>query len=356
MPLEVETLRLSRDDLEPGSDGRVWRFKAPYARIGQYGYGRMDSSSPGNGVGTDSVASCSVVVMHCPTTGRTTLSHSPNFLDLNTFIPIVEWVTGGPGAGAHCRPSFAEISRFESGVGAVPCSLGVVVLRGSHYVLPAASTFGHEAWMDDLRKFFASFVEWRRIALTILDFPTPMKYGTVLVDKGTGHITQVEGAPHLKGPSLAICLVPTSIPGAYSLAQEHQDLFMGSLFCARRSPDPMPIVLHYNVNKFALPYPLTDEARQLLRSARLGEAPSAQSAIIAHFGFSEDWIRQPTTLYSRVLGPLFARVTRLKSCERCSNAGDMICSACKGAWYCGRTHQQQDWKSHKEWCRSHTMP
>jgi hypothetical protein len=209
--------------------------------------------------------------------------------------------------------------------------------------------------MDDLRDFFAGFVGSRQITLKMLDFPTPMKFGTVLVDKGTGCITQVEASHDLKGPSLGICLVPTSIFGAYSNAQEHQDLFMGSLFCARRSPEPMPLVLQYNVNKFGLPYPLNDEARQLLRSARLSQPPSEQSAIIARFGLSEDWIARPSTLNSRVLGSVFTAATRLKVCERCSKAGDKACSACKGAWYCGEAHQKKDWKSHKEWCKYHPI-
>ncbi|KAJ7750085.1 hypothetical protein DFH07DRAFT_828162 [Mycena maculata] len=37
-----------------------------------------------------------VVVLHC-STGRTVLTHSPNFLRMNTFILIVDWIVGGDG-------------------------------------------------------------------------------------------------------------------------------------------------------------------------------------------------------------------------------------------------------------------
>ena len=64
-----------------------------YVPISQHGYGRMDESFSAPGFCTATLASCLGIVLHCPKTGRTTLSHSPNWLYLQLeFTPIFSYL------------------------------------------------------------------------------------------------------------------------------------------------------------------------------------------------------------------------------------------------------------------------
>lgn len=40
-----------------------------------------------------------------------------------------------------------------------------------------------------------------------------------------------------------------------------------------------------------------------------------------------------------------------ESCAECGAPSELKCSACKLVSYCGKEHQKQHWKSHKNICR-----
>ncbi|THH07090.1 hypothetical protein EW145_g3623 [Phellinidium pouzarii] len=360
MVLDVYTLSLGRKDLEAGArGGGILVHKTEYVRVTQYNYARITPESPGKGACTDHVASCTVVVLHCPTTGRTTLSHSPNFMYMTTFIPLIDWVTGGPGKEDL---SMDEQVAFCDGKDSRPCALEAHIMRGFAYASPGASKFNHAGWIKDFREFFGMVARARRISLHIEDSERLLSSGAVLVDKGTGKITHVELALDALAvvPSLrtAITLEFPALAGQYTIAQEHQDLFVGALLNAQNTPEPTPLRLQFDARTYCLPHPLSDEARQLLRSKRLGGPPAEQSAIIQRFGKSDDWISKVTGTYGaspefRLLRSLLASAAVDRPCELCALEGTKTCSACMGAWYCGDAHQRRDWKAHKSWCRQH---
>lgn len=367
MVLPVSTLSLGKKDLELRPGAIV--YTTDYVRVTQYNYARITPDSPGRGACTDHVASCTVVVLHCPTTGRTTLSHSPNFMYMTTFIPLIDWVTGGEGSP---DPTMDEQFAFCEGAGARACTLEAHILRGFAYDSPGAAKFNHAGWIRDFRQFFGMVAQARRITLHIEDSPRLLAAGAVLVDKGSpARITHVELNPSALAvvPSLrmAVTLEFPALAGQHSPAQEQQDLFVGALLNARRTPEPTPLRLQFDGRMYGLPHPLSDEARLLLRSKRNNEPPAEQSAIVQAFGQSDDWARAADTVGGgkfvdsaaaavpefRLLRALMATAAVDRPCELCPREGAKTCSACMGAWYCGDAHQRQDWKAHKTWCRQH---
>lgn len=352
MPLEVATLTVTRKDVEVRTIGDSISLvrKTGHVRITQYNYGRVSQDSPGKGLCTDLVASCTAVVLHCPSTKRTTLSHSPNFMYMTTFIPLIDWVTGGHGKE---NPSVDEQMAFFGGSGAEPCVLEAHILRGYAYAKAEAVTFNHVGWLKDFREFFGMVSKARQITLHIFDSERLLRSGAVLVDKTTGKITHVELVAGMDNSAGLLFENPHFI-GHYSGHQVHQDLFLGSLYNSRRTPEPMPLRLQFDVDHYCLPHPLTDEARLLIRSKRVDESPEAQSAIIREFGNSDDWIALARKKIEFVLlSNVFSTAAISRPCELCPEEGAKTCSACHGAWYCGDAHQRLDWKAHKGWCRRH---
>jgi len=39
-----------------------------------------------------------------------------------------------------------------------------------------------------------------------------------------------------------------------------------------------------------------------------------------------------------------------KCCPVCGILGSQRCSRCKNVWYCGKEHQKEDWKAHRQKC------
>lgn len=316
-----------------GQTTHIIRYPAPYVRVTQYNYARIPPDCPGRGACTSHVASGTVVVLHSPTTGRSTLSHAPNFMYITSFIPLIDWVTGGTGftrSGAYQdtegegrdeEPTKAEQEAFCEGIGARPCTMTAHILRGYAYARPGASRFNHAGWIRDFRSFFGVVARARGITLSIFDDDRILRDGALCVDKGSGRITRVElgddvrrafnsstnmgyasdggkdgyGFGHESAQGRIVLSLESRIPslesagGPYTHEQEQQDLFVGALLNARRTPEPTPLRLQFD-GRYRLPHPLSDEARLLIRSKRLNEHPSQQSAIIRAFGKADDWI------------------------------------------------------------------
>lgn len=349
MPLEITTLGIKEQsvrictstDASTSPGIRIWKVKAPYTFVGHGGYGRMNTSTLGRGLCTDSVATVAAVVMHCHTTQRTILSHSGNYLYMPTYIPMVDWVTGGPEVSTFSStPSLFEARRFYAGLdrpGLTPTTLDIVVLRGSGYADPLeAKKFDHDSWMRALRKYFEIFSSRRRITLDIFDSPSIVKYSSFLVDKGSGKITIVEPLDLPKQPlevPRAIGLEQASAT-QFSDAQLMQAMFVRNLDMISHQKTPPPIDMQFDGKRHCLPPPLTDEARQLLRSVRQNEPLSSQRAIIVSFGRSNDWLTEPHDEGDNTQRNLLMNIAKMKVCELCEKEGSAVCQACKGAWYC----------------------
>lgn len=347
MPLEVTALPLKKQDVQVVTSkelGVTWQYTTAHAHVDQQGYGRMDPSSPGQGLSTHSVASCTVVVLHCHTTKRTILTHSPNFLYMTTFIPMVDWITGGPDEPRYPpTPNAFQVIAFNRGLdGEQPddaprsTTVDVAVFRGYQYGDAAsAARFGHDGWMRDLRAFFAGFSRSRQITVDIFDSPQLLKYGAILVSKGTGKIALP--VPHPNSPQRPKTIFfeqSPAIPTEFTTPQTFQCLFVSNLLMGRRIREAPPIGMHFDGQVHKLPLPLYDEARQLLRSVRLKQPPSSQAEIIARFQASDNWVQRQQDDYGRILKGLFRSAAILPVCEMCGEDGKSVCAACKGAWYC----------------------
>ena len=352
MVLSERILKVKKHDLEAEEGEREKTiFKTDYIRITQHNYGRMTPETVGRGLCTDHVASCTAIVLHSPTTQRTILANSPNFTHKASFIPLVDWVTGGDG-----REDFTEeqIVAYMSGGFRPPtkCTLEIVVLRGYMYG-QAGDLYGHSAWMHDLRNMMNFMAISREINLTITDSPRLLQVGAILVDKGTGALTYLELSAGAQTPHGLIVLRNRHTSLQYAYIQELQDIFMGTLYSAHEPAECVPLHMQFDGARFCLPHALSDEARQLIRSRRHGQPPAAQSGIVRRLGLSLDWINRFDHPLFALLNNHFQNTARIRPCERCAREGVRNCQGCLGAWYCGEEHQREDWKNHKMWCTSH---
>jgi hypothetical protein len=350
MPLEIVTTPVK-------TTGPLRLYDAPYALVYQWGYGRMDATTPQSGLATFHLASCSAVVLHCATTGRTTLSHSPNFLYMNTFAPMFDWVTGGDGTVSFNSLASWYVGR-DAGGPPTPRQVEAVVLRGFCYADPTqAANFGHAGWMADFRSLCDKLERGRSIQVSVTDAAEYVMSGALLVDKVGARITYLRrrGVPATQAASATggDAIVRLEGPGAqppYSRPAQMRDLFMGNLLGQRFRSECVDLHLQYDVNHYRSAIPLTPEGRELLRSKMSQELASAQAAIIRAHGNSRDWTQDAA---SPLRGVFISYPGVGMPCEVCPLPGPKTCAACRGAWYCSAEHQRSDWTAHKAWCKAH---
>jgi hypothetical protein len=311
----------------------------------------MDASSPKSGLATFNLVSCSAVVIHCSATGRTTLSHSPRTLNINTFVPIFDWVTGGTGF-VHDPPLLWKAG-LDAGKRPRPCLVEAVVLRGFTYTdrMPS-SKWGHEEWLDAFRRLDSHMQRGRGIQVNVTDVAERVTSGALLVDKTSARITylkhQGEQASTIGGEHI-IRLENPSTPPPYSRSAQHRDLFMGNLLREHFGGEVSDLPhLQYDVSHYcsAIPLELAEEgeARELLRSKMAREPASAQAAIINMCRNSRDWTQDDE---SQICSVFAAYPDVGMPCETCPLAGTKMCTACRGAWYCSAGHQRSDWPAHR---------
>ncbi|KAJ7880934.1 hypothetical protein B0H13DRAFT_1721839 [Mycena leptocephala] len=338
MPLEITTRVIKMDELQP-CDSKIGMIivHLAYTPIYQWGYGRMDASTPVLGLATSYVAVCVCVVFHCATTGRTVLAHCPPLMGSmkKSFVPIIDWVIGGSGK-THWSDS--ELENWLSGMGAkkADATVDTAVFRGFRYESPQhVAWLRPNRWMSDFRQFLSSAASARAFKVaSCLDAPEVLKCASVLIDKTTAHITYMtleSGAPFslitIKNPHLV---------KQYSEAQQTQDRLVGIALQQRIPLEHVTLHLQYDVVSHGGAIPLPDDIRQLLRFM---PAPAAGQSLLAQR-------TQPFLEQSIRAG---------RPCELCGDVGHLQCSSCKGAWYCGKKHQLEDWTLHKAWCKSHKL-
>lgn len=241
---------------------------------------------------------------------------------------MIEWVTGGSrNRTEELTPEERKIF-YRGGGNIKPCTLQVVILRGFSYEGSEAATYGHEGWMSDFRELLEGLAPARQITLDIFDSPKLLNSGVVLMDKITGEIIHVELPSTVRQPSAGLRFAgPGSPTDIYTEAQSYQDLFISNLRMSRQNSECCPIRLQYDVDHFCLPAPYDNESRQLVRSVRLKEPASAQSAILRKIGLSNDWISGPVN--GSDVGQTRAELLRVtlqhaadnSTCQRCAQRG-----------------------------------
>lgn len=212
----------------------------------------------------------------------------------------------------------------------------LVVLRGFGHDNPQ-NHFGHLCWINQIRSFMATLP----YKVNIVDDKRLLMAGSVLVDKVTGKITILPGDANVQ---VLNCLTQ------YNFRQAALDLLVTAFNVLKPPREVIDLHLQYDVAKYQLPRPLPLFARQMLRSRLMGEDGRKQLDMLESAGL-DDGSGAGDEEFLKV----FRRVLSYgMPCELCHEKGVKRCSKCKGAWYCSKEHQIQDWKSksgHKQLCK-----
>lgn len=84
----------------------------------------------------------------------------------------------------------------------------------------------------------------------------------------------------------------------YSKLQELQDIFVGNLAHRRLTmPCHVDMNLQFDISRYSLPIPLSEEARQLLRSAAMEEPKSTQENILKALKVRRAWVSQQNNVH-----------------------------------------------------------
>ncbi|KAJ8078565.1 hypothetical protein PM082_012848 [Marasmius tenuissimus] len=355
--LESTSHTITKKDVLGRLPSRMLNIKWPqHMSVEQWCYARMDPSSPLRGLATAGVSSCTVVILHCPKTQRTILSHSPNFLQMNTFVPMIKWAVGGDGQNdipterLGWRYGFATPSTRHSGV-----VLEAVVFRGKMYGTPAAKDYGHDGWISDFRELCSDIEKSQSLKINVVDDPRILHTSAIAVEKGSGRLTLFDMGNSFGGHTIgAISESATSFRDT-SPQVLTRNLFVGNFWYVQQQT--FDIHLQYDVDRTLPGIPLPDQAREIIRSVQLGEPESFRVDMLRKFGHP-DWISGAGggTTIAALSRKLLDDLGRFgMPCETCLKPGTSKCSRCRGAWYCGAAHQGEDWKAHKSWCKGHTL-
>lgn len=301
------------------------RVQYAYAVIGQSGYGRMDESTPYAGLAAFGVSSCTVIVCHCFTLNRTVLIHSPNYMYVKqTLEPIFNW-TIAKGENMYTENNVVE----------------VVVLRGYLYNYPNMSIgYNHFGFMNELRDFVR--ITYPAHSINIVDAGRLLESsnGSLIVDKVTAKIT--------------VLRLPLQFTLCYNNQQMCREIFNGDLF-PFIYPNNGKIIrsrhLQFDVNRYTLHGTISDHCRLVLRAkCSLNQTDRQIHDLLLNFK-----IDVSESVYANLIQALQLPASAGLPCECCSNKGIMMCGKCRGAWYCGRSHQHDDWPHHKRFCRLYSI-
>lgn len=301
--------------------------KQSYAIITQTGYGRMDGTTPTDGLATFGSSSCTVIISHCPKLKRTTLTHSPNYMFVkHTLQPIIDWTL------AKGEDAYTESNTLE-----------VVVLRGYLYRDKVVSAgYNHAGFMKELRDFIRVTYASHSVNIEDTDPLLASSNGSLVVDKGTAKITILQQVLRTD----AHANLSTS---CYTREQLTREIFAKDLF-PFVYPNNGKIVssrhLQFDIKQYTLHSTISDHCRLVLRArCTLNYTDEELHRLLISLD-----ICIPEILFYQLKNALELPAASGLPCERCSRKGLMKCSNCRGAWYCDRAHQRADWSAHKRFC------
>ncbi|KAG9008575.1 hypothetical protein FRB93_006494 [Tulasnella sp. JGI-2019a] len=381
MPATVEHLLLTRDDLTEVCDG----FSAMYGKgrhryyakdesihqgyeeISERTYGKMDGTmSDGSGVNIrgfvcNDVAVAFVFVIHCDKTKRTAVYYNVSSFEAQILVGLSMWA----------------VNKEEGG------RIDLTILKGNAYAPWETNPYAVEdnAWLD--RVTSAVIPQLETISKTNITI-TPISSGTVLemacvpVDKSTGKIS----IPRPKDPSE----LAGASGGGGSSSKNHKteqsyNLCLGANFSAdgaaesstrsvtsslRRLESTLgrtfslkgyTAALVFNVTKRLPVPPLSECAREILRSQYLNQPVSRRLAIMRRYD------PEPSTQYERynevfiylnVMGTV-ANGIFLCDVRGCRKMAKVVCKSCGGSWACSEKHQEEYVDEHEDWCKTHRI-
>lgn len=305
-----------------------------YAVIGQAGYGRMDETTPTQGLATFNASSSTAVVGHCPELKRTVLIHSQNYMFVKeTLEPIFDWI----------------VANGEEEIYTEHKTLEVVVIRGYlHRDLEVLAIGGnHTEFMKELSEFVTATYAEHSINIVDAEPLIASSKGSFLVDKITAKITILR-LPLVVDNHNTLCTSP------YNERQMCREIFARDLFPFIYNKISKVITsrhLQFDINRYTLHGSISDPCRLVLRwKCGLSQSDMDLLHLLKHLNICASFMK-----YANLRKALELPAVKGLPCERCPKEGSLKCSNCRGAWYCGRAHQREDWPQHKQFCKTYSI-
>ncbi|KAG8861225.1 hypothetical protein FRB96_003175 [Tulasnella sp. 330] len=392
----IEHLLLSRSDLTEVRDGfsamygkgrhryyvKDEELHKGYEEIPERTYGKMDgnntndvdgasvnhggrgSSASGiRGFVCNDVAVAFVFVIHCEKTKRTAVYYNVSEFeaqDMKILVGLSVWV-----------------ANKEEGA-----QLNLTILKGNAYAPWETNPYAAEddAWLDRITSSVIPQLETiskTHITVTLSD-ETTLQMACVLVDKSTGKIT----IPRPKDPNELADGSGGGRGGSSSkVVEQSYNLCLGAKFTAdgakessarsvssslRRLESTLDRTfslkgytasLSYNVSKRLPVPPLSDCAREILRSQYLNQPVSRRLAIMRRYDPepSAKFDRYNEVLIYLNVMNMIASGVFLCDVNACRKMAKVVCETCGGSWACSERHQKEYADEHEEWCKAHRI-
>lgn len=189
-------------------------------------------------------------------------------------------------------------------------------------------------------------------------YPKPLGYGVVLIEKSLGEIT-LPIPPNNTTPVPAFLLCFPSPPTHITLAERWVvDAFYRIQSTASFIASGFSVVPCFEVyngtRKLAIP-PSSDDTREIFCIATMHpNFPSFEPIQQSDLDICQRVISTNEMLvYVKDLTRHIGRAGALCEVAGCRKLTTRRCSKCKGAYYCGKNHQETDSVEHKVWCENH---
>ncbi|KAJ7812007.1 hypothetical protein B0H14DRAFT_1463452 [Mycena olivaceomarginata] len=320
-------------------DRAYYWFQTEYERIEERGWGCLNPDSPISGLCTDLVDTCFVFVFHCGANRRTTLCHVVSGTDFAVFTAQMRYVAG---ENPHSQ-------------------VDIAVFQGRRYGDPGDAP--SEILQDDLT-WVSQTLDRIRIKTALCNafvHSKPLGYGVVLVEKSSGDVTLPIPPSRTNNPAPVPRFLhyvpspptPTTIAKSEVVDEFYRIQSTASFIASKFSSVPC-FEVYDGTRRLAIP-PSSDDTREIFRIATMHpKFPSFEPIQQSDLDISMRVI--PTGEMQAYVKGLPARIQSVGApCEvaECRKFTTKKCLACKGAYYCSRSHQEEHWAKHKVWCKSH---
>lgn len=203
--------------------------------------------------------------------------------------------------------------------------------------------FNHIGFMKELRDFIRVTYATHSVNIDDTDPLLGSSNGSLLLDKGTAKITVLQ-LPLIEDSHAKLST------SSYTQQQLSREIFACDLF-PFVYPNNGKIItsrhLQFDVNQYRLHGKISDHCRLVLRvRCNLNYSDKELQCLLISQNIHID-----LNTFAQLKQALEFPASAGLPCERCSNKGLMKCSNCRGAWYCNRAHQREDWSQHKRFCR-----
>ncbi|KAJ6529378.1 hypothetical protein B0H19DRAFT_532148 [Mycena capillaripes] len=312
-------------------------FQTEYERIEERGWGCMNPDSQISGLCTDLVDTCFVFVFHCGANGRTTLCHVVSGTDITVFNAQMSYVAGEDPAS----------------------QVDIVVFQGLTYGDPG--DVPSEILEEDLM-WVSQTLDHLRIRMTSCNafvHPKPLGHGVVLVQKTSGDV--ILPIPPTNNPQpvprFLRCALSQPTPTMFAkrrVVDAFYQIQSTASFITSEFRSAPCFEVYDGTRRLVIP-PSSDDTREIFRIATMHpNFPSLEPIQQSDLDICKRVI--PTNemaTYVKGLPRLLRSVGAPCEVPGCRKFTSEKCAACRGAYYCSRSHQEQHWGKHKGWCKSH---